>query len=172
VTDVQPEAEADGEAAEPVSPDLLPAAGPAASFRVMDVDEVSLDLPSQYPAVTLVEAEPPMRTLVFPVGLPEGTALAQALRRIQGRRPMTHELFMQVMQRARIDVVAVRLVGREEGNLLAELDLMTPGGRERIDCRPSDGLVLALRMPVPAPVLVDERLLEDGGDVVPIVEQP
>jgi uncharacterized protein len=178
VTDVQPEAEAEPEtdvvAAEPVSPDPAPAAGPPPapnlSFRVMDVDDVSLDLPSQYPAVTLVEAEPPMRTLVFPVGLPEGTALAQALRRIQGRRPMTHELFMQVMQRARIDVVAVRLIGREEGNLLAELDLMTPAGRERIDCRPSDGLVLALRMPVPAPVLVDERLLEEGGDVDPVVD--
>ena len=57
--------------------------------------------------------------------------MAQALRRMEGRRPMTHELFMQVLQRARIDVIAVRLVGREEGNLLAELDLMTPGGRER-----------------------------------------
>ena len=57
--------------------------------------------------------------------------MAQALRRMEGRRPMTHELFMQVLQRARIDVIAVRLVGREEGNLLADLDLMTPGGRER-----------------------------------------
>lgn len=178
MTDVQPdaaaEAEADVEATEPVSPDPAAAAAPLQpsypSFRVMDVDDVSLDLPSPYPSITLVEAEPPMRTLVFPVGLPEGTALAQALRRIQGRRPMTHELFMQVMQRARIDVIAVRLVGREDGNLLADLDLMTPGGRERVDCRPSDGIVLALRMPVPAPVLVDERLLEEGGDVAPIVE--
>jgi bifunctional DNase/RNase len=44
---------------------------------------------------------------------------------------------------------------------------MTPGGRECVDCRPSDGLVLALRMPVPAPILADERLLETLGDVVP-----
>ncbi|HSZ37311.1 MAG TPA: bifunctional nuclease domain-containing protein [Acidimicrobiales bacterium] len=138
------------------------------SFRVMAVEDVSLELPAQYPSVTLVESEPPMRALVFPVGLPEGTALAQALRRIPGRRPMTHELFMQVLQRAHIDVVSVRLIGREEGNLIAELDLMTPAGRERIDCRPSDGLVLAMRMPVAAPVLVDERLLEDGGDVEPL----
>ena len=141
---------------------------PVASFRVMDVEDVLLDLPSQYPAVTLVESEPPMRTLVFPVGLPEGTAIAQAMRRMEGRRPMTHELFMQVLQRARIDVIAVRLVGREEGTLLAELDVMTPGGRERVDCRPSDGIVLALRMPVPAPILVDERLLETLGDVDPL----
>ncbi len=154
----------------PASPEPMPAPPPtpAATFRVMDVDNVSLDLPSQYPSVTLVESEPPMRELVFPVGLPEGVAMAQALRGISGRRPMTHELFMDVLQRARIDVIAVRLVGREEGNLMAELDLMTPGGRERVDCRPSDGIVLALRMPVPSPILVDERLLEQLGDVLPV----
>ena len=170
--DAAPEAAAAAEATGPATPDPEPAAEPVTpigpSFRVMAVEDVSLDLPAQFPSVTLVETEPPMRALVFPVGLPEGTAMAQALRRIPGRRPMTHELFMQVLQRAHIDVVAVRLTGREEGNLLAELDLMTPGGREMIDCRPSDGLVLALRMPVPAPVLVDERLLEDGGDVAPL----
>jgi uncharacterized protein len=137
------------------------------AYRVMDIEDVSLDLPSQFPAVTLVESEPPMRTLVFPVGLTEGTAMAQALRRMASPRPMTHELFMEVLQRVRVDIIAVRLVGRENGNYLAELDLMAPNGREKIACRPSDGLVLALRMPVPAPILADERLLEDGGDVVP-----
>jgi bifunctional DNase/RNase len=166
MTDLQPDAAAAAEATEPAPPDPAAAAGP--SFRVMHVEDVSLDLPAPHPSVTLVEAEPPMRTLVFPVGIPEGTALAQALRRIPGRRPMTHELFMEVLQRAHIDVVSVRLTGRDEGNLVAELDLMTPSGRELVDCRPSDGLVLALRMPVPSPVLVDERLLEDGGDVAPL----
>ena len=48
---------------------------------------------------------------------------------------------------------------------------MTPAGREQVDCRPSDGIVLALRMPVPAPILVDERLLEHAGDI-PRFEQP
>jgi hypothetical protein len=173
LTDVRPEEEAVSEAAEATPeapPEAPPEPAPEASgpvFRVMDVDDVSLQLPAQYPSVTLVETEPPLRALVFPVGLAEGTAMAQALRRLDSRRPMTHELFMQVLQRARIEVVAVRLVGREEGNYLAELDFMTPGGRERVDCRPSDGIVLALRTPVPAPILVDERLLEDPGDVAP-----
>jgi uncharacterized protein len=152
VTDVQPES-----AVQPMPP----------AFRVMDVEDVSLDLPSQFPTVTLVEAEPPLRTLTFPIGLTEGTALALALRRMDSVRPMTHELFAQVLQRVRIDVIAVRLIGRDQGNYLAELDLMATNGRERIICRPSDGLVLALRMPVPAPILVDERLLETADDVVP-----
>jgi uncharacterized protein len=141
------------------------------AFRVMDVEDVRLDLPSQYPSVTLNESEPPMRQLVFPVGLPEGTALALALRRMASPRPLTHELFMDVLQKARIDVIALRLVGRENGNYLAELDLMLPEGRERITCRPSDGLVLALRMPVSAPILVDERLLESTADVAPFLEE-
>jgi uncharacterized protein len=140
-------------------------------FRVMDVEDVSLELPAQYPQITLVENEPPLRSLTFPVGLVEGTALALALRRMTSPRPMTHELFMEVMQRARIDVIALRLVGRENGNYLAELDVMAPQGRERIPCRPSDGLVLALRMPVSAPILVDVRLLEESGDVVPSVDE-
>ena len=167
MTDLQPEVQ---EESEPASATPVPPTDTTEPAEPPEPAEVSLYLPSQYPAVTLVESEPPMRMLVFPVGLPEGTAMAQALRRMESRRPMTHELFMQVLQRARIDVIAVRLTGRDEGNLLAELDLMAPGGRQRIDCRPSDGLVLALRMPVPAPILVDERLLEEAGDVVPIRE--
>jgi bifunctional DNase/RNase len=158
--------------AEPLSETAVPASPvepgpPPPAYRVMDVETVSLDLPSQFPSVTLIESEPPMRTLVFPVGLPEGTALALAQRRMTSARPLTHELFMDVLLRARIDVIAVRLIGRQNGNYLAELDLMAPHGRERVSCRASDGLVMALRMPVPAPILVDERLLEDGGDVAP-----
>jgi bifunctional DNase/RNase len=175
VTDLQPQPQPES-VAEPemvVGPEIdleAAAEAPQPAFCVMDVEDVSVDLPSPYPAVTLVESEPPMRALVFPVGLPEGTAMAQALRRMDSRRPMTHELFMHVMQQARIDVIALRLVGRDEGNLLAELDLMTPGGRVRVDCRPSDGIVLALRMPVPAPILADERLLNEAGDVLPLTD--
>jgi uncharacterized protein len=161
LTDVGPDTE--------VEPEPVPA---PPAFRVMDVEDVALELPAQYPSVTLVESEPPMRSLVFPVGLPEGTALAQAMRRMESYRPMTHELFMDVLQRSHIDVIAVRLTGRENGNYLAELDIMAPDGRERVACRPSDGLVLALRMPVAAPILVDERLLQEDGDVLPQPADP
>lgn len=149
---------------EPTSEAVQP---PPPAFRVMDLESVVLELPTQYPVVTLLEAEPPMRTLTFPIGLSEGTALTLAQRRMSSPRPLTHELFMDVLNRVRIDVIAVRLTGRDHGNYLAELDLMTPQGRERVPCRPSDGLVLALRMPVPAPILADERLLLQSGDVEP-----
>jgi bifunctional DNase/RNase len=90
-----------------------------------------------------------------------------AFYKMESPRPLTHELFARVLQQVRVDVIAVRVTGREQGNYLAELDLMASTGRERVPCRPSDALVLALRTPVPAPILVDERLLESSADVVP-----
>ncbi|HVA09227.1 MAG TPA: bifunctional nuclease family protein [Acidimicrobiales bacterium] len=162
----EPELEPEAEAAQAADkPEPEQPAPPA--FRVMDIEDVALELPAPYPSVTLIESEPPMRTLVFPVGLPEGTALALALRRMESPRPLTHELFADVLERTHIDVIAVRLTGRESGNYLAELDLMAPEGRVRVACRPSDGLVLALRRSVPSPILVDERLLDEPGDVQP-----
>jgi uncharacterized protein len=142
------------------------------TFRVMDVVRVSVDLPDQFPVVVLQEAEPPLRELAFRVGMVEGVALANALRRVESPRPQTHELLATTLRRLGVDVVAVRLVGRTGATYLAELDLMGARGREVISCRPSDGLVLALRQPATAPVLADERLLDGEGDVVPPPSQP
>jgi bifunctional DNase/RNase len=150
----------DSEPAGPV-PDQPP------RFVVVELVSVELELPAQFPAVTLQEAEAPYRDLRFSVGLADGTSLAHALGRVPTPRPLTHELFAAVLGRFHVDVIAVRLVGRRGTNYLAELDLMSPAGREIISCRPSDGLALALRMPVSAPLLVDERLFEQGRDLEP-----
>jgi len=144
------------------------APAPHATFRVMDVVSVAVTLPSQNPVVELREADPPYRGLSVPVGLPEGAALSYALERMATPRPLTHELFSQVLTKMAVDVVAVRMTGRRAGTYLAELDLMGPRGKAVLDCRPSDGFILALRQGVPAPVLADERLLASGGDVAPV----
>ena len=139
----------------------------ASRFRVMDVMSVTVELPDQYPLVTLQEAESPLRELSFRVGLSEGVALAYALRGVSTPRPLTHELFTTVLQRLRADLVAVRLVSRQGSTYGAEMDVMTAQGREVVPCRPSDGIVLAARQVVSAPILADERLLVGTGDVMP-----
>jgi len=139
----------------------------AATMRVVEVASVEVELPSAFPVVTLREVEPPFRALAIPIGMPEGIALAQARHKVPTPRPLTHELFATVLQRYRIDVVDLRVVGRRAGTYLAELDLVGPPGSEVVPCRPSDGMVLALRAPVAAPILVDERLFEEPGDVEP-----
>jgi uncharacterized protein len=151
---------------QPVDTAAEPAA-PMADFRMALVTSVTMDLPSQHPTVLLRELESPRRQLSFSIGLPDAVALAHALRRIATPRPLTHELVSGILQGFDIDVVAVRLVGRRGSIYFAELDLRGRTGRSVLSARPSDALTLALLQPVPAPILIDVRLLEDAGDVPP-----
>ena len=128
-------------------------------FRVMALTGVEVPLPTTHAVVQLVEKEAPFRTLVLPIGLAEGAALVAAQERSRGIRPSTHELFSEVLGRVHVDVIAVRLVSEEHGVYGAELDCMTAKGREIFECRPSDGLILATRQHVAAPILCDARLL-------------
>ena len=142
-------------------------AAPMADFRMALVSSVTMDLPSQHPTVLLRELESPRRQLSFSIGLPDAVTLAHALRRIPTPRPLTHELVSGILQGFDIDVVAVRLVGRTGSIYFAELDLRGRTARSVLSARPSDALTLALLQPVPAPILIDVRLLEDAGDVPP-----
>ncbi len=135
-----------------------PVADPA-SFRVVQVHDVTFDFASGAAQVMLREAEGVRRTLVLPVALPDATAIFHAQRHDVGRRPSTNELVVSVLQEVHADIIAVRIVRVHEGVYFAELDVMTPRGRRVFDSRPSDAIALALRQVVPAPLLVAEELL-------------
>jgi hypothetical protein len=139
----------------------------ATQFSVALVAAVSVDLPNQHPTVVLRESESPRRQLSFSIGLPDAVALSHAMRRIPTPRPLTHELLSGILQGFDVDVVAVRLVGRQGSVYFAELDLQGRTGRSVHSCRPSDALTVALLQPVPVPILIDRRLLDLGGDVAP-----
>lgn len=142
------------------------------TFRIVAVASVHVPLPDQFPVVTLEDIEVPGRSLTFRIGLAEGAALSHALSGTAAPRPSTHELFTTALQRYDVDVLAVRLVGRVGTTYLAELELLGGRGREVLSCRPSDALCLALRRRVPAPVLADERLFTEDGDVLPDDDVP
>ncbi|HEY6623412.1 MAG TPA: bifunctional nuclease family protein [Acidimicrobiales bacterium] len=140
---------------------------PAPEFRMAIVADVSVALPSQFPIVVLRETEAPRRQLSFAVGMQDGVGLSHALRRVPTPRPLTHELVTDVLSGFDIDVVAVRLVGRQGQTYFAELDLRGRTGRNVHSCRPTDALAIALRQAVPVPILIDSRLFEEAGDVAP-----
>jgi uncharacterized protein len=129
-------------------------------FRVMHLESVLYDLADPSPLLHLLEAEAPFRYLVIPVALPDAIAIQYAHSAIVGRRPSTHELMNAVMTRLGTEVIAARIVRYEEGVFFAELDLMTPKGREVFDCRTSDAISMALRQNSPAPILCSEEVLQ------------
>jgi hypothetical protein len=147
----------DGES-QPEQPDPL---------AVMLVFDITVELPTPHALLTLREVDAPHRLLVIPIGQPEGTALAVAWRGVPTLRPVTHELFTDVLTRLGATIDAVRLTGRHAGVVLAEIEITSPRGREVVSARPTDCLTLAVRQGVPAPILVDPRLFDVEGDVEP-----
>jgi len=128
-------------------------------FRVMSVESVLFDLGDSSPQVHLMEEQEPFRDLSISLGLAEAQALHGALVGSVGLRPLTHELTSSILRQLQADIIAARIVRHDGGVFYAELDLMTPRGREQFDCRTSDAIILALRQTVPAPVLCAEQVL-------------
>ncbi|HEV3213013.1 MAG TPA: bifunctional nuclease family protein [Acidimicrobiales bacterium] len=142
------------------APTPAPEPAPAPTFVVVEVVNVSYELPSPHPVIHLLEQEMPFRGLDFPLGLPEAQSIAYALEHEQPPRPTTHDLMVSLMAAVGCEVVAVRLTGERNGTILGELDVMGPKGHEVLDCRPSDGIAVALRLRVPAPILCEAGLLD------------
>jgi len=136
------------------------------AWNIVAVADVVMELPRTNPEVVLHEAQHPWRELRIPVALPEGAAIASALRGVAAPRPLTHDLFVDVLGRHDVTVAAVRITHRRGQVFFAELDTTGPRGRRVVPCRPSDGFAIALRHPLPVPLLVAEWVFT-GADEPP-----
>ena len=78
-------------------------------------------------------------------------------------RPLTHDLLTTILQRFGLQVDAVRITGVDGPVFHAELAMSGPGGSHTVECRPSDALALALRQPLPVPIMVADEVLAAAG---------
>jgi bifunctional DNase/RNase len=157
----EPGAEPEGSAEPP--PGIDEATIEPAPMRQVAFMGVGLELPSTHPSVVLHEIDPPRRELRVTIAQPEGVAIAYAWRGMATPRPLTHDLLTTILQRFGLQVDAVRITGVEGPVFHAELALSGPSGSHTVECRPSDALALALRQPLPVPIMVAEEVLAAAG---------
>ena len=132
---------------------------PPAMSQMLFVDVV-LVLPSTHPVVVLQEADFPYRELRIPIGGPEGIAIGYASRRVPTPRPLTHELISRLMESFGLTLDVVRITGLQGGMFTAEITVSGPNGQRNLDCRPSDGIALALRQQIRVPIMADPDVLD------------
>ena len=127
---------------------------------------MALDLPDQYPLVTLQESEPPLRQLMFPVGLAGGwpSPTPCAASTPHGRSPTSCSPPCSGVSGPTSSPCGSSVERR--GPIWVRWTSWEPRA-ERAAGRASDGIALALRQQVRAPLLADQRLLESADDVVP-----
>lgn len=85
------------------------------------------------------------RVLQIFIGVAEALSIHSALKNEIAPRPMTHDLFVSVLDRLRIDVARVVVDDLNEGIFYARLFLRLNGEEIEIDARPSDSIAIALR---------------------------
>lgn len=130
-----------------------------ADFTQVQVRAVIAEPNSQAPVILL---QPPGEDILVPiwVGPFEGQAIAMAAKGIEGPRPLTHDLLLSVIQSAGLTVDCVRIHTLEDNIFFASIILLCRSGPDKvqtIDCRPSDGIALALR--AGARILVADSVL-------------
>ncbi len=135
-------------------------------MKRLEVVGVRVEVPSNQPIVLLRE-QGGERFLPIWIGAVEATAIAFASGGVQPPRPLTHDLFRDVIIGLGATLTAVELTEIKEGVFYAELLLTSPNGERRISARPSDAIALAVR--TESPIFASDELLAEAG--IEIAEQ-
>lgn len=109
------------------------------------------------------------RLLPIWIGLYEGGAIGMALSGQQFPRPLTHDLFMVVVQQLGAKVKSVTITELKDSTFFAEVCLMNGNKDIVIDARPSDSVALAVR--ANCPILVNDQVFKACPELLkPITE--
>ncbi len=114
------------------------------------------------PSILILQEKEGKRRLPIFIGQPEATVILAELEKQRYARPLTHDLLVNILTALNIQVVEVTIHKLEENIFYAYLILETASrSSTAIDCRPSDGVAIALK--TQAPIYCEEEVLEKGG---------
>ena len=125
---------------------------------------VRVEVPTNQPIVLLREEEGTRFLPIF-IGSPEATAIVYALQGLATPRPLTHDLFLNVLGDLRASLKRIVVTDLRDDVYYAQLHLEAGGSPLTIDARPSDAIALALRARVP--ILVEDRVFEKAERIPP-----
>lgn len=140
----------------------------------MELVGVRVEAPSNSPVVVLREMGGSRRILPIFIGAQEATAIAFALEEVVTLRPMTHDLFRNVLEELGVTLEKVTVTEIRDGVFHAELELNAADGIHTISSRSSDAIALAAR--TGSPIHASDELLSEAGfveeSVVDVAEDP
>ncbi|NNE96790.1 MAG: bifunctional nuclease family protein [Acidimicrobiales bacterium] len=134
----------------------------------MELVGVKVRMPATTPVLILREIEGGRRSVPIFIGGPEAHAIDLAVSETATARPMTHDLFVEVVSGLGAHFERVVVTKLVDGTFYADLVTVTSDGEERVfSARPSDAVALAVRAKIPIyaePALIDEVGFVDEED--------
>ncbi len=124
------------------------------------IDSIRVSLMSQQRVVILREIDSD-RYLPIMVGIYEAEHLTLALQQIEVSRPLTYDLFVNILDSLDAEVIHVEVVSLRDETYFGNIAININGTMHNIDSRPSDAMNLAIRSNVP--IFVAESVLDEAG---------
>jgi len=131
-------------------------------YRPMVISGLTMDPITNSPIVILKEVDGE-KTLPIWIGLLEATAIASELEGIKFSRPMTHDLFKDVMEMVDLKVQKIEVCDLKNNTYYALIHFKQGNKIMTVDARPSDALALSLR--VKAPIFVAEEVIKNSSQI-------
>ena len=107
--------------------------------------------------VVLKEFEEDSHYFLMFVGDAEITAIAKEKGLVEPKRPLTHDLYLSILDRAGVIVDRIEIYGMQENTYYAKICVRIGGEEMVFDSRPSDAVALGLHQK--CPILVHRKLL-------------
>lgn len=102
------------------------------------------------------------------IGLWEAMSINSAIQKEVPPRPLTHDLFIDFLDRCNITMRALVIDSLQDGVYYANLVLDQDQHEVTLDCRPSDGIAIGVRCN--AGIFIDEQVKADSA--IPADELP
>ena len=106
--------------------------------------------------VVLKEKEEDQQHFVMFVGDSEFAAIAKEKGLVEPKRPLTHELYLQISDNLPVEFLRIEIYDMKENTYYANVFFRANGKEHAVDCRPSDAVALALNQKIP--ILVNKKL--------------
>jgi uncharacterized protein len=135
-------------------------------MRRVQVEGVRVQAPSNQPVVLLRDLED-AQVLPIWIGAVEASAIAFAQQGVQPPRPLTHDLFMDVIETLGEKLAEVHIDSLRESVFYATL-IFNSG--KKVGARPSDAIALALRCE--ARIFVADEVMAEAAILLPDEDEP
>ena len=129
-------------------------------MQEMVIYGVSFDMVGKQPIVLLKTADG-NKFLPIWIGHPEAAAILMKLQGAATPRPMTHDLFTDILSQLEARVVKIAVTELRENTFYALITVAVDGTEIEIDSRPSDAIALAVRSD--APIYAAEAVIEESA---------
>ena len=124
------------------------------------IDSIRVSLMSQQRVVILRELNSD-RYLPIMIGVYEAEHLTLALQEVEVSRPLTYDLFVNILESLDAQVIHVEVVSLKDETYFGNISVSINGTQHNIDSRPSDAMNLAIRAQVP--IFVADAVMEEAG---------